>query len=40
MQLLETEKALFATDHPGIKSGVAAQSNVFTNAFGSDTVNA
>lgn len=31
-------KALFATDHPGIKSGVAAQSNVFTNAFGSDTV--
>ena len=30
-------KALFATDHPGIKSGVAAQSNVFTNAFGEDT---
>lgn len=31
-------KALFATDHPGVKNGVAAQSNVFTNAFGSDTV--
>lgn len=31
-------KALFATDHPGKKSGVAAQSNVFTNAFGTDTV--
>lgn len=31
-------KVLFATDHPGIKSGVAAQSNIFTNAFGSDTV--
>ena len=29
-------KALFATDHPGKKSGVAAQSNVFTNAFGTD----
>lgn len=27
-------KALFATDHPAKKSGVAAQSNVFTNAFG------
>lgn len=27
-------KALFATDHPGKKGGVAAQSNVFTNAFG------
>lgn len=27
-------KALFATDHPGKKDGVAAQSNVFTNAFG------
>ena len=26
-------KALFATDHPGKKTGVAAQSNVFTNAF-------
>lgn len=31
-------KVLFATDHPGIKSGVATQSNIFTNAFGSDTV--
>ena len=29
-------KALFATDHPGKKSSVAAQSNVFTNAFGTD----
>lgn len=29
-------KALFATDHPGIKAGVAPQSNVFTNAFGTD----
>ncbi len=29
-------KALFATDHPGKKAGVAAQSNVFTNAFGTD----
>ena len=29
-------KALFATDHPGKKTGVAAQSNVFTNAFGED----
>lgn len=29
-------KALFATDHPGKKTGVAVQSNVFTNAFGSD----
>lgn len=28
-------KALFATDHSGI-SGVAAQSNVFTDAFGND----
>lgn len=27
-------KALFATDHPGKKEGVATQSNVFTNAFG------
>jgi len=31
-------KALFAQDHPGVKPGVATQSNVFTNAFGSDTV--
>lgn len=30
-------KSLFATDHPGKKNGVAAQSNVFTNAFGTDT---
>nr|DAX87761.1 MAG TPA: Major capsid protein [Caudoviricetes sp.] len=30
-------KALFATDHAGVKAGVAAQSNVFTNAFGTDT---
>lgn len=30
-------KALFATDHPGMKSGVATQCNVFTNAFGSDS---
>ncbi|MDD4564834.1 MAG: hypothetical protein PHE79_05085 [Eubacteriales bacterium] len=29
-------KALFATDHPGKRSGVAAQSNVFTNALGTD----
>lgn len=29
-------KGLFATDHPGKKTGVATQSNVFTNAFGSD----
>jgi hypothetical protein len=29
-------KALFATDHPGKKGGVAAQSNVFTNALGTD----
>lgn len=29
-------KGLFATDHPGKKTGVAAQSNVFTNAFGND----
>lgn len=29
-------KALFATDHPGVRSGVATQSNVFTNAFGTD----
>lgn len=26
-------KALFATDHPGKKTGVPVQSNVFTNAF-------
>ncbi|HWR30606.1 MAG TPA: hypothetical protein VN631_12335 [Negativicutes bacterium] len=31
-------KGLFATDHPGKKSGVAAQSNVFTNALGTDIV--
>lgn len=30
-------KALFATDHPGKLAGVGAQSNVFTNAFGTDT---
>ena len=29
-------KALFATDHPGKKTGVATQSNVFTNPFGSN----
>ena len=29
-------KALFAQDHPGKKAGVAAQCNVFTNAFGTD----
>lgn len=29
-------KALFATDHPGKKEGVATQSNVFTNAFSLD----
>ena len=29
-------KALFATDHPGKKTGVPVQSNVFTNAFGDD----
>lgn len=29
-------KALFATDHPGKKAGVGTQSNVFTDAFGSD----
>ena len=27
-------KGLFATDHPGTRTGVATQSNVFTNAFG------
>ena len=31
-------KALFATDHPGKKTGVAAQSNVFTNAFSLDAL--
>lgn len=30
-------KSLFATDHPGKKSGVGVQSNVYTNAFGSDS---
>ena len=30
-------KALFATDHPGKKTGVANQSNKFTNAFGSNS---
>ena len=30
-------KALFATDHLGKKSGVAEQSNVFTNGFGTDS---
>ncbi len=29
-------KALFAADHPGIKSGVGLQSNIFTNALGTD----
>ena len=29
-------KALFATDHPGKKTGVAVQSNVFTNEFSAD----
>ena len=29
-------KGLFATDHPGMKTGVGTQSNVFTNAFGND----
>jgi len=29
--------ALFSASHPGIKSGVAVQSNVFTNAFGTDS---
>ena len=28
--------ALFATDHPGIRDGVSTQSNVFTNALGTD----
>lgn len=30
-------KGLFATDHPGKKAGVAAQCNVFTDAFGTDS---
>lgn len=30
-------KALFATDHPGKRPGVKAQSNVFTNPIGTDT---
>ena len=30
-------KGLFATDHPGKRTGVATQSNVFTNAFGNDS---
>lgn len=29
-------KGLFATDHPGKRTGVADQSNVFTNPFGSN----
>ena len=29
-------KGLFATDHPGKRTGVGTQSNVFTDAFGSD----
>ena len=29
-------KGLFATDHPGKRTGVAEQSNVFTNAFGNN----
>lgn len=29
-------KALFAQDHPGLKGAVSAQSNIFTNPFGSD----
>ena len=29
-------KGLFATDHPGKRTGVEAQSNVFTNPFGSN----
>lgn len=29
-------KALFAIDHPGKKTGVAVQSNVYTNAFSAD----
>lgn len=30
-------QALFSTAHPGKKAGVATQSNVYTNAFGTDT---
>lgn len=30
-------EALFSTAHKGVKAGVAAQSNVFTNAFGTDS---
>lgn len=30
-------KALFATDHPGKKDSSVVQSNVFTNAFGTDS---
>lgn len=30
-------EGLFSTGHKGIKSGVATQSNVFTNAFGANT---
>lgn len=30
-------EALFSTAHKGVKAGVAAQSNVFTNSFGSDS---
>lgn len=29
-------KGLFATDHPGKRTGVGTQSNVFTDAFGTD----
>lgn len=32
-------KGLFATDHPGKKTGVADQCNVFTTAFGADATN-
>ena len=32
-------KALFATDHPGKKTGVGTQCNVFTTAFGTDATN-
>ena len=31
------DKPIFATDHPGILTGVSAQSNIFTNAFGNDS---
>lgn len=30
------QKPLFATDHPSVKGNVPVQSNVFTNAFGTD----